>query len=232
MIGIASNPCRGAACAYAYPLRFRAAEAQSGAISPVTPVSPAHTVERQERTPALQFNAFRPELPVIREGADPVEMAVRGRIQYLDPAQAENAADKLQDPAASAEEAEKAASAQEVPQERECQTCKNRKYQDGSNDPGVSFKTATHLSPEQAATAVRGHEMEHVTREQAKADREGRKVLQQSVTIHTAICPECGDVYVSGGTTRTTTAADNRQQQEQAQQPRQTMFGHMIDVVA
>lgn len=30
----------------------------------------------------------------------------------------------------------------------ECQTCKNRKYQDGSNDPGVSFKAATHVAPE------------------------------------------------------------------------------------
>ena len=90
----------------------------------------------------------------------------------------------------------------------ECQTCKNRKYQDGSDDPGVSFKTATNIAPEQAASAVRGHEQEHVVREQAKAQREDRKVVSQSVTIHTAICPECGDVYVSGGTTRTTTKAN------------------------
>ena len=29
------------------------------------------------------------------------------------------------------------------------------------------------------------------------------KVLQASVTLHTAICPECGRAYVSGGETRT-----------------------------
>ena len=32
----------------------------------------------------------------------------------------------------------------------ECQTCKNRKYQDGSNE-NVSFKSASHISPEAAA---------------------------------------------------------------------------------
>lgn len=91
----------------------------------------------------------------------------------------------------------------------ECQTCKSRKYKDGSNDPGVSFKTATSLSPEEAATAVRSHENEHVVREQAKANRENREVVSQSVTYHTAICPECGRPYISGGTTRTVTRAES-----------------------
>ncbi len=91
----------------------------------------------------------------------------------------------------------------------ECETCKNRKYQDGSNDPGVSFKTATKLSPKEAAVAVRSHENEHVVRNQAKAEREDRKVVSQSVVLHTDICPECGDPYISGGTTRTVTKADN-----------------------
>ena len=116
-----------------------------------------------------------------------------------------------------------AKSAQEVMEEGECQTCKERKYQDGSDDPGllnphprrhgggigivaqhgggggvlvgglhwagrrdgkyqdgsddpgVSFKTPTNIAPEQAASAVRGHENEHVVREQAKARQEGRK---------------------------------------------------------
>ena len=109
-------------------------------------------------------------------------------------------------------------SAQEVMEEGECQTCKERKYQDGSDDPGVSFKTPTNIAPEQAASAVRGHENEHVVREQAKAQREDRKVVSQSVTYHTSICPECGKVYVSGGTTRTVTKADNSQQMEQQNQ--------------
>ncbi|MDE6588881.1 MAG: hypothetical protein K2K53_00755, partial [Oscillospiraceae bacterium] len=112
-------------------------------------------------------------------------------------------------------------SAQEVMEEEECQTCKERKYQDGSDDPGVSFKTPTRVAPEQAAAAVRGHENEHVVREQAQAQQEGRKVVSQSVTYHTAICPECGDVYVSGGTTRTVTKADNSQPAQEEQQEQQ-----------
>lgn len=91
----------------------------------------------------------------------------------------------------------------------ECQTCKNRKYQDGSNDPGVSFKSATKISPEAAASAVRGHEMEHVYRNRAKAAREGREVVSQSVTIKTGICPECGKPFVAGGETKTVTRAKN-----------------------
>jgi len=97
----------------------------------------------------------------------------------------------------------------EVTDEAKCETCAKRKYQDGSDDPGVSFKMPTSVDPRVAAAAVRGHEMEHVVRERAKAQQEGRKVVSQSVTYHTGICPECGKFYVSGGTTRTVTAADN-----------------------
>lgn len=97
----------------------------------------------------------------------------------------------------------------EIFEEEECQTCKERKYQDGSDDPGVSFKTPTGVDPELAASAVRGHEQEHVTRERAKAEREGREVLSQSVVYHTGICPECGRVYVSGGETTTVTAKES-----------------------
>jgi hypothetical protein len=92
---------------------------------------------------------------------------------------------------------------------QECETCKNRKYQDVSNDPSVSFQSATHISPEQAAGQVLAHEYEHVSSEQAKADREGRRVISQSVSLQTSFCPECGRMYVSGGTTRTVTAEDN-----------------------
>ena len=89
-----------------------------------------------------------------------------------------------------------------------CQTCARRKYQDGSNDPGVSFKMPTKIDPSVAHARVRGHEMEHVVREGMKAKKEGRKVVSQTVTYHTAICPECGRVYTSGGTTRTVTGPD------------------------
>jgi len=85
----------------------------------------------------------------------------------------------------------------------ECQTCENRKYQDGSNDPGVSFKTPTRLSPERAAFAVRSHEMEHVAHAWAQAQKEDKEIVSQSVTYRTGICPECGRTYMAGGTTRT-----------------------------
>lgn len=84
----------------------------------------------------------------------------------------------------------------------ECQTCKNRKYQDGS-DEMVSFKSAAHLSPESAGSAVRAHEQEHVSNAYQKAAVNDGKVISASVSIHTAICPECGRTYVSGGTTHT-----------------------------
>ena len=49
------------------------------------------------------------------------------------------------------------------------------------------------------------HEMEHVTRNRAKAERDQREVVSQHVSIRRDICPECGKLYVSGGTTRTVT---------------------------
>ena len=84
----------------------------------------------------------------------------------------------------------------------ECQTCKNRKYQDGS-DEMVSFKSAAHISPTAAATAVRAHEQEHVSNAYKKAASNNGKVINASVSLHTAICPECGRTYISGGTTHT-----------------------------
>ncbi|NCE64369.1 hypothetical protein D1159_07145 [Pseudoflavonifractor sp. 524-17] len=114
----------------------------------------------------------------------------------------------------------------------ECETCKNRKYQDGSSDPGVSFKTPTRLSPEEAASMVRAHEMEHVVRNQQKALREERKVVSQSVTYHTAICPECGRVYVSGGTTRTVTQNDDRASLFQIGIPQEETKGKNLSLTA
>ena len=195
--------------------------------APVQPVTPARAVSSEE-DPA--------QAGLLRFGSDPAEMAVRMRIQYPgDSAQQSGAAQE----AAGAQKAEmpdlpgshkaddvqqaenpaigESKSAQEVMEEGECQTCKERKYQDGSDDPGVSFKTPTNISPDQAAAAVRGHENEHVVREQAKARQEDRKVVSQSVTYHTDICPECGKVYVSGGETRTVTKADNQPSQNQQQ---------------
>ncbi len=87
----------------------------------------------------------------------------------------------------------------------ECQTCKNRKYQDGSDDPGVSFKSPSKIASGSAESAVRAHEYEHVNRNQAKAEREGQEIVYQNVRIKHGICPECGEDYVAGGLTTTVT---------------------------
>lgn len=155
--------------------------------TPVEPVSPIGAVN------VNGTNGIANTIPFLRKGMDPAELAVRMRIQYAD---------------SSKEEGAGVDAAQKAAEDAECQTCKERKYQDGSDDAGVSFKTPTHISPDQAASAVKGHEREHVVRERAAAKREDRRVVSQSVTMHTSICPECGRVYVSGGTTRTTTASE------------------------
>lgn len=85
----------------------------------------------------------------------------------------------------------------------ECETCKNRKYQDGSDEGNVSFKSPSHISPESAAAKVRAHENEHVSNAYKKAAKNNGKVMNASVSIQTAICPECGRTYVSGGLTKT-----------------------------
>ena len=212
--------------------------------TPVQPVTPVRAVSGEDPAQA----------GLLRYNSDPAEMAVRMRIEYpVDgavgaeeeapvlnlPGSNEEAAPALTLPGSNEDDngvpqAEnpilgESGSAREVMEEGECQTCKERKYQDGSDDPGVSFKTPTNIAPEQAASAVRGHENEHVVREQAKARQEDRKVVSQSVTYHTAICPECGKVYVSGGTTRTVTRADNspqadQQDRSQEQNPRIATF--------
>ena len=253
--------------AYLSVYASRRVSAQTGAVRPAQPDTPVQAVEPVRsvpQTPAVTEHADY----LKRWSSDPVSMAMRGRMEYMDDAAlarlrgeagasfAQSAPVKayaagaallpqgIQDAGAAgallpqgargveaagalkpqgvhgveasdalapqgAQGVEEAKSAREVMEEGECQTCKERKYQDGSDDPGVSFKTAQHIAPEMAASEVRGHEMEHVVREQASAAREGRRVVSQSVTYHTAICPECGKAYVSGGTTRTTTAAQN-----------------------
>ena len=85
-----------------------------------------------------------------------------------------------------------------------CETCENRKYQDGSDDPGVSFKTASKVTGN-AEAAVRAHEYEHVSHNQAEAVREDKEIVYQSVRIKHGICPECGASYVAGGETVTVT---------------------------
>lgn len=84
----------------------------------------------------------------------------------------------------------------------ECETCSNRKYQDGS-DEMVSFKAAAHISPEASASVVRAHEQEHVSNAYKKAAQGDGKVIAANVSLKSAICPECGRSYVAGGVTST-----------------------------
>lgn len=113
-----------------------------------------------------------------------------------------------------------------------CETCKNRKYQDGS-DEMVSFKTPTHISPNSAASAVAAHESEHVSNAYSKAARNNGKVLQASVSLQTSICPECGRSYVSGGTTTTQIKyynEDNPYQQDLKKQDEDKYVGQNISI--
>jgi hypothetical protein len=114
----------------------------------------------------------------------------------------------------------------------ECETCKNRKYQDGS-DEMVSFKSAQHISPEAAASRVRGHEAEHVSNAYKDAAQNNGKVLQASVSIKTAICPECGRTYVCGGETATKikySNEDNPYQKARKSMDKQGLLGANVDL--
>lgn len=84
----------------------------------------------------------------------------------------------------------------------ECKTCKERKYIDDS-DENVSFKTPGHISPEASGIVVSAHESEHVNNARSESTKPGAELVSASVTLKTAICPECGKTYVSGGTTKT-----------------------------
>ena len=111
----------------------------------------------------------------------------------------------------------------------ECKTCKERKYQDGS-DEQVSFKSASHISPEASAARVRGHEQEHVANAYKKAAQGDGKVMQASVKLQTAICPECGRSYVSGGTT-TTKIAYSKEQEDKKNPYLENMKARISDAV-
>lgn len=86
----------------------------------------------------------------------------------------------------------------------ECQTCKNRKYMDRSDQGNVSFKSPTHVSPQASFSRVSAHEQEHVANAVNEGNKEGNKLVNASVKLKMSVCPECGTTYVAGGTTTTT----------------------------
>ena len=118
-------------------------------------------------------------------------------------------------------------------QSDECQTCKNRKYKDGS-DEMVSFKTPGHISPGESYSKVMAHEKEHVANAVSEGRKENKELVSVSVSLQTAVCPECGDSYVSGGTTTSTmkTYKDDPYSQNRKSFEQEMTKGKHIDYVA
>ena len=105
----------------------------------------------------------------------------------------------------------------------ECETCKNRKYQDGSNEM-VSFKSASHISPQASSSRVRAHEQEHVTNAYNKAAQNNGKVLSATVSLRTA-----------GGTTTTKISyrdESNPYQQNKKSADAAMLIGRNLDLSA
>ncbi len=112
----------------------------------------------------------------------------------------------------------------------ECATCASRKYQDGS-DEMVSFKSAAHISPQASAGRVMAHEQEHVVNAYHDAAQNDGRVIRASVSIKTAICPECGRSYVSGGVTNTAIKynEDNPYDRSRKSLQKEAMTGNYVD---
>lgn len=115
----------------------------------------------------------------------------------------------------------------------ECQTCKNRRYQDGS-DEMVSFKTPGKIAPGESYAKVMGHEKEHVANAVAEGNKPGKELVSSTVSLKTAICPECGRSYIAGGTTRTVmkTYGSDPYSQNQKSFEAEATKGNRIDAIA
>lgn len=115
----------------------------------------------------------------------------------------------------------------------ECTTCATRKYQDGSNE-NVSFKAPGHISPQESYGKVMSHEKEHVANAIAEGSKENKELVSVSVSLRTAVCPECGRSYVSGGTTTTMmrTYNDDAYGRNRKAFEQEAMKGNRIDYYA
>lgn len=115
----------------------------------------------------------------------------------------------------------------------ECQTCKARRYQDGS-DEMVSFKTPGKIAPGESYAKVMSHEKEHVANAVAEGNEKNKDLVSATVSLKTAICPECGRSYIAGGTTRTVmkTYGDDPYSQNQKAFEQEAAKGNYIDAVA
>lgn len=167
----------------------------------ITPAKRTASVEKE------RLNPIDYQVPKGKEGVDPQEAAVRGRITEQAQLQSQLAEAKTDLANVDLEELQQAKEEQvnnETPGQCEC--CRNRRYQDGSNDGSVSYQTPTHISASSSGSKVMAHEQEHVTNEQNYAERAGREVVSQNVRLDSSVCPECGCSYTSGGMTTTVTA--------------------------
>lgn len=115
----------------------------------------------------------------------------------------------------------------------ECQTCKNRRYQDGS-DEMVSFKTGGHIDPGESYAKVMSHEQEHVANARAEGNKDNKELVSVNVSLKTAICPECGRAYAAGGTTRTVMKSygDDPYSKNQKSFESEATKGNRIDAIA
>lgn len=114
----------------------------------------------------------------------------------------------------------------------ECETCQNRKYQDGS-DEMVSFKSAAHISPQASMSRVMAHEQEHVANAYEKAARGNGRVIAANVSLQQAVCPECGRSYIAGGTTSTQIKyynEENPYQQDKKATDALSLRGRNVDI--
>lgn len=116
----------------------------------------------------------------------------------------------------------------------ECQTCKRRKYVDGSNEGNVSFKTPGHIAPEASGATVMAHEQEHVANARKEGNEPDKRLISATVSLQLAVCPECGRTYVAGGTTRTTMATYSENPYDQSRKILEGSFfaGQNIDYAA
>lgn len=114
----------------------------------------------------------------------------------------------------------------------ECQTCKNRKYVDGSDEGNVSFKAPGHIAPENSAAVVSSHENMHVANARREGSKENAELISASVRLKTSTCPECGKAYVAGGLTSTTIKYSEKNPYEQKRKFEEAMSlrGNNVDI--
>ncbi len=142
------------------------------------------------------FLSFRPTDTPYSNGTAPIASVFSGTGNV-------NAAESPTFSPLSAEKTNKQNRTGKAEKKGECQTCKERKYVDGSDEGNVSFKAPGHIAPEASAGVVMSHEKEHVANAKREGNKPGNELISATVSLKTAICPECGRSYVAGGTTRT-----------------------------